>query len=318
MSLTAQNMGMLQNNERMEGMEYNANSQGQPPADNRHALQDYQMQLMMLEQQNKKRLLQARRDNTTDGINQAGTPGNQMYTAPNMSPSTSRGGGPSPNANEAKRGTPKAAQQPLPGSPMNELQNRSSPAPSFDPSAGPIPPGLQQPYYATIAGNARAPSSHPTFQINSGITQVQLEQMQRAGRIPNGMQWPQGGQQVMQANQAQAALRAGNMGPPPAPANEAPAPQQRTQPSSPAQQPAPPTPSQANKAAPKKKETTTKKVGALFGPSARLTRCRRARQRREQLQRLRQKPSRQRPRRRRRCRARRLQRRRRRRKRRRP
>jgi hypothetical protein len=255
-----QNMAMLQNNERMEGMEYNANSQGQPPPDNRHALQDYQMQLMMLEQQNKKRLLQARRDNSTEGGNQAGTPGNQMYAAPNMSPSTSRGGGPSPNASDAKRGTPKTAQQALPGSPMNELQNRSSPAPNFDPSGGPIPPGLQQQYYANMAGNARAPSSHPTFQINPGM-QAQLEQMQRGQRMGNGMPWPQGGQQVMQgANQAQAALRAGNMGPPPAPANEAPAPQQRTQPSSPAQQPAPPTPSQANKAAPKKKEAAAKKV----------------------------------------------------------
>jgi hypothetical protein len=259
-------MAMLQNNERMEGMEYN-NAQGQPPSDNRHALQDYQMQLMMLEQQNKKRLLQARRDNNTDGSNPAGTPGNQVYGAPNMSPSTSRGGGPSPNANEVKRGTPKAAQQPLPGSPMNELQNRSSPAPSFDPSGAPIPPGLQQQYYANMAANARQPpSSHPTFQVNPGMSQAQVEQMnqmQRAGRLPNGMPWPQGGQQVMQANQAQAALRAvnmGNMGPPPAPANEAPAPQQRTQPSSPAQQPAPPTPSTANKAAPKKKEAATKKV----------------------------------------------------------
>src|ERR1700689_695726 len=158
-----------------------------------------------------------------------------------MWPSTSRGGGPSPNANEAKRGTPKAAQQNLPGSPMNEVQNRSSPAPSFDPSAGPIPPGMQQ-YYANMAGNARPPSSHPQLQFPPQITQAQLLEMQRSGRIPNGMQWPQGGQQVIQANQAQAALRAGNMGPPPAPANEAPAPQQRTQPSSPAQQPAPPTP----------------------------------------------------------------------------
>lgn len=61
----------------------NPGANGQP---GNHALQDYQMQLMLLEQQNKKRLLMARQEQ--DG------PGPIGY-APNMSPSGSRGG-PSP------------------------------------------------------------------------------------------------------------------------------------------------------------------------------------------------------------------------------
>ena len=52
---------------------------GQP---GNHALQDYQMQLMLLEQQNKKRLLMARQE-------QDGPP---VGFAPNLSPSNSRGG----------------------------------------------------------------------------------------------------------------------------------------------------------------------------------------------------------------------------------
>ena len=58
-----------------------------------HALQDYQMQLMLLEQQNKKRLLMARQEQDAPG-----QPGMSGF-APGMSPQGSRGG-PSPGPGE--------------------------------------------------------------------------------------------------------------------------------------------------------------------------------------------------------------------------
>ena len=61
----------------------NPGANGQP---GNHALQDYQMQLMLLEQQNKKRLLMARQEQDGPG---------PIGFAPNMSPSGSREG-PSP------------------------------------------------------------------------------------------------------------------------------------------------------------------------------------------------------------------------------
>lgn len=71
-----------------------------------HALQDYQMQLMLLEQQNKKRLLMARQEQDSqlshDGI-PAGATG---QSAPNMPPQGSRTGEPSPNPNETPSTTP--------------------------------------------------------------------------------------------------------------------------------------------------------------------------------------------------------------------
>src|ERR1700712_152701 len=136
--------------QQMDGMEQYAPNGRMIPngttGDGRHALQDYQMQLMLLEQQNKKRLLQARREQDHiiqvpgGGPPNSGPPGSgppgQAF-APNMSPSGSRGGGPSPNPSEQMKriaGTPKMAQQGMPGSPMPDMQNRSSPAPNFDPS----------------------------------------------------------------------------------------------------------------------------------------------------------------------------------------
>jgi hypothetical protein len=233
--------------------------------DNRHALQDYQMQLMLLEQQNKKRLMQANRDRDSITAN-AGTPGGQF--APSMSPSGSRGAGPSPTPGDPMRravaNTPKIPQQGLPGSPMADMQNRASPAPGLDPNGAPLQPGgMPQQYYQNMgsanAMAARAPSSHPQFTMMPNMNQPSMEQIQR---IANSRQWPPG----MTGNQQNAAMRnaqqgTGVMGPPPTPANEQPSAQQRTQPSSPAQPAAPPTPSQSNKGAPKgKKEAASKKV----------------------------------------------------------
>jgi hypothetical protein len=243
------------------------------PGENRHALQDYQMQLMLLEQQNKKRLMQANREGNTMGS--AGTPGAGGFGAPNMSPSGSRGAGPSPNpGDQMKRmaaGTPKLQQQAIPGSPMPDMQNRASPNPGFDPNTPQMTaPGMPQQYFTNMNQNsmARPPSSHPNFTMNMGaVNQQSLDQMQRmanTARMPNGQPWPQGMSSAMQANAQSSTMRnaqpgAGAMGPPPAPAGEQP-PSQRTQPSSPAQPPAQPTPPQANKSANKqKKETAAQK-----------------------------------------------------------
>jgi hypothetical protein len=239
------------------------NSQGN------HALQDYQMQLMLLEQQNKKRLLMARQEQ--DNINHVpgSTPGQSGGPfAQNMSPSGSRAG-PSPNPNEQMRkiaGTPKM-QQNVPGSPAmpGDMQNRGTP-----PGNGyhDMPGVMRQQMFNTNnpAMMGQPPSSHPNFnmQMAGQMNPQNMEQMRMAngGRMPNGQQWPANGQQMMQQGQGPQGQgtpqqRNMTMPPPPAPNND----QQRTQPSSPAQNPAPPTPLQTAKANPKsKKEGATKKV----------------------------------------------------------
>ncbi|KAL0264522.1 hypothetical protein SLS55_000472 [Diplodia seriata] len=254
---------------------------GQQPGGN-HALQDYQMQLMLLEQQNKKRLLMARQEQDNITQHPASGPVGQPGFPPAMSPQGSRAG-PSPNpSDQMKRGTPKLNQAGLPGSPMPDgsmPQNRSSPLPNgFDPNQ--MPPGMPQFYQGQMAnGMMRPPSSHPGFQQMP--QQQQMEMIARnGGRMPNGGMWPQGGPpQMMQQGQQQGGPPPGQgmqpgqqqpppmgtpqqrnqqMPPPPAPAvgNE----NGRTQPSSPAQpQNQPPTPSQANKANPKNKKKDDKK-----------------------------------------------------------
>ena len=247
-----------------------------------HALQDYQMQLMLLEQQNKKRLLMARQEqdigSRPDGQPISGGPG----YAPGMSPSGSRSGpSPGPNEQMGKRvGTPKMGPTGMPGSPMPDgsmPQARGSPAAiSFNTQMpadmysmngmGPVGPN----------GMRLTPSSHPGQMGAGGFpAQQHLEairaQAQAAGRIPNGQQWPQGPPQgqapMMQPSQAQPPAQVGTpnqrnaMPPPQAPpagtsANGA-------RPNSPAPG-APPTPQTTNKAAPKKKDTKeTRKVGMV-------------------------------------------------------
>jgi hypothetical protein len=249
----------------MEGMDFggmNAQRMGGANAQGgNHALQDYQMQLMLLEQQNKKRLLMARQEQDNMAQPHPGSGPNPQFTmAPSMSPSQSRAGGPSPNPNDMKRSTPKMGQG-VPGSPMPDMQNRGSPAPVFDPSQ--IPQGMHPATYAAQMSGAmgRPPSSHPGGFPMGNMNPQQLEAMRRAGMMPNG-QFPPGGPQMMQQNvqnpqQPQPQMgtpqqRPGTMPPPPAPASQE---QQRTQPSSPAQQnQAPPTPSQPSKSAPKGKK----------------------------------------------------------------
>jgi hypothetical protein len=161
---------------------------------------------------------------------------------------------------------------------MPDMQNRGSPGPNFDPSNGQIAPNMPQQFYSNMTGNgmARAPSSHPQFQMQmANMSPQQLEQLRLAsgGRLPNGAAWPQGQQPMMQQSNANqqspqgmpaTQQRHNNMPPPPAPAPE---PQQRTQSSSPAQPPAPPTPSHQPKAAPKgKKETAAQKKACFLFP----------------------------------------------------
>ncbi|KAF2853592.1 hypothetical protein T440DRAFT_311054 [Plenodomus tracheiphilus IPT5] len=229
-----------------------------------HALQDYQMQLMLLEQQNKKRLLMARQeqDNMSGPHQQGGVGAPGFATA--MSPQGSRAG-PSPNPTDMKRGTPKLGQQVLPGSPMPDgmmQPQRGSPAPNmnFDPNQ--VPPGMPPQYYSQqqMPQNLRPPpSSHPGANFNAQqLTPQQVEAM-RAGQMQNtawrGQQQPgmMPAQQQMGGPMGQNPQR--QMPPPPAPSNEQP----RPEPSPSQSNQAPPTPNQTNKANPKKKVTKENK-----------------------------------------------------------
>lgn len=238
---------------------------GGTPQQGSHALQDYQMQLMLLEQQNKKRLLMARQEqDNMSGPHQQG----QGQFPPVMSPSGTRPG-PSPNPADMKGRTPKLGQQGLPGSPMPEgvmQQQRGSPAPNMNfPDPNNLPPGMPPQFYPQMPNNPmmRPPSSHPGANFN-GQPQMSQQQMDamRSGQM-NG-QWrggpPQPGmpQQMMQGGPMAGGPQQrgpGQMPPPPAPANE-----QRPEASPAMSNQAPPTPNQANKAAPKKKGTKDNKV----------------------------------------------------------
>jgi hypothetical protein len=237
------------------------------PSPGNHALQDYQMQLMLLEQQNKKRLLMARQEQ--ENVNQvpgSSQPGQIQFSgaAPGMSPSNGRPGpSPTPNDQMKRLATPKIGPGNMPGSPAIPGDgNRGSPMPGgFDQNN--VPPNMRQQMFATpqgLMGQGQPPSSHPGFNMQMQNMPQNIEmRMAAQGRLPNG-QWPQGGQQMMQTPSQQGQVGTpqsrNNMPPPP----RAPEPQ-RTQPSSPAQQAGgPPTPSQAPKAAPKGKKETAKKV----------------------------------------------------------
>lgn len=247
------------------------------PAGGNHALEDYQMQLMLLEQQNKKRLLMARQEHDNLGQQHPGSAANAPFTvAPNMSPSQSRTGGPSPNPNEQLKrvaGTPKMGQG-VPESPLTDLPNRGSPAP-FDQPQMPQT-AMHQQMYAPMMG--RPPSSHPAgafAMANMSAQQIDMRRPNGVGMLANGQPFPQGGPQMipqnMQNPQQQPPQigtpqqRPNTMPPPPAPVSQQEQ-SQRAQPPSPSQpNQAPPTPSQSSKAAPKKKESkaATSKVRTL-------------------------------------------------------
>jgi hypothetical protein len=223
-----------------------------------HALQDYQMQLMLLEQQNKKRLLMARQEQDTLSGGHPGGVGPNGAFAQGMSPQGSqRGGDPSPNPNDMQRGKHLISSARTVNRPNANL-GRGSPAPGMmDPSQ--MPPAMRAQIMAQGGQMARPPSSHPMMNAQ------QVEMMRAQGmQIPNG-QFP-GGQppqgmpgQPGQPGQPMGTPRQNNMPPPPAPQANA----GGTQPSSPSQPAAPPTPSQTNKAKPGTKKEAAKKVSVI-------------------------------------------------------
>lgn len=232
-----------------------------------HALQDYQMQLMLLEQQNKKRLLMARQeqDNTSRPEGQSGNPGAQGF-APVMSPSGSRSG-PSPGpSDQMKRGTPKMGSENLPGggSPMPDgTMSRPGGSPAAMPYNNQMPPEMF-PQMKMNEGMGtgppmRPPSSHPQFNGQPFAPQ-HMEAMRRsqAGQMTNGG-WAPGPQvqtpMMQPSSQTQQQPSIGtpqhrSMPPPTAPAGTT----TNGRPTSPAQPAAPATPSQSAKPNPKAKK----------------------------------------------------------------
>lgn len=236
----------------IEGEFYNANGQmGRPGMQTpngqqgTHALQDYQMQLMLLEQQNKRRLMMARQEQ--DSMAREGQPpmpGQQLQ--PGTSPQGSRSGT-SPNpSDQMKRGTPKMPQAGLPGSPNAGdpmAQGRGSPASmNFNGQMGPEMAG-------PFMNGMRPPSSNPAF---SGPPMGQPMPGGAGNRVGSG-NWPPGqgpplGPQQSPVSQPPAGTpqERGAMPPPQAPPGGTKSPQPGAA--------APPTPQQSTKAAPKGKK----------------------------------------------------------------
>jgi hypothetical protein len=244
--------------------------QAGPPQGN-HALQDYQMQLMLLEQQNKKRLLMARQEQ--DGM--PGPQGGPGGFSQAMSPQGSRAG-PSPNPTDQqlkKNNTPRMGSTMLPGSPMPDGMmpgQRNSPAPNMSYDSNAPPQAFQQPYpglpgqMPTTPMMRPNPSSHPNFnpQQMQNLTPQQMDMMRQSNnwRGPQGQPGMMPQQMGPMGNQLQQRGQ-GQMPPPPAPAGEPPRPQVPS-PQQPTQ--APPTPNQTNKAGPKSKKATKDNIKVKF------------------------------------------------------
>ncbi|KAL4972725.1 hypothetical protein BDW66DRAFT_116473 [Aspergillus desertorum] len=256
-----------------------------------HALQDYQMQLMLLEQQNKRRLMMARQeqDSMTRGPDGQPLPGQQGQQQqgqmpPGTSPQGSRtGASPIPN-DQMKRNTPKMNQSGLPNSPNASdamMQGRGSPA-SIN-FTGQLPPEMAGQFYIKTmqdgmqsANGMRPPSSNPAF---SGPHLGQPVPAGAANRMPNGGWQPQPGGQpvvpqqspILQPPTTGTPQSVNSMPPPQPPAANA---SRQPPPSPQTGNAAPPTPQPATKTAPKKKETKdrakrpTKKTAAAAAAAA--------------------------------------------------
>ena len=257
-----------------------------------HALQDYQMQLMLLEQQNKKRLMMARQEQDVGGgtiraDGPAGPGGPGVPTGPGgpgfqgTSPPGGRSGA-SPNPSEQmKRASQQIGNAANMGSPLPDgAQSRSSPnSMNFmggNMDANGAPHFMQMNMAgAQMNGGMRPPSSHPQPFNGQMTPQQQQQQMMAAaqrqaaqqGVQAGQMQWAPGGPNGQMAGQGpqapvQGTPQARAMPPPSAPAAAAAnAANSRNTTSSPqVSTAAPPTPSQANKAAPKKKENAKAKA----------------------------------------------------------
>jgi hypothetical protein len=252
---------------------------GQAQGGSNHALQDYQMQLMLLEQQNKKRLMMARQEQDSIGgamprDGPAPGPGGPIPTGPNgqpfpeTSPQAMRTGA-SPNpTDQMKRGTPQMNNSGIP-SPVPEggPQSRGSPNPNMN-FMGNADPNMAPHFFnkgadGNMAAQAqmngmRPPSSHPGQPFSGPMNQQQMiaaqqRAAQQAGQNQQQWQGPNGQMmaQGMPNQQVQGTPQQRAMPPPSAPA--AANPNNRTT-ASPQQPAAPPTPNQGNKAAPKKKK----------------------------------------------------------------
>lgn len=252
-----------------------------------HALQDYQMQLMLLEQQNKKRLMMARQEQ--DNIPRDGPGGPSGPNAQGFQGTSPPGGrsGASPNpAEQMKRNQQQMANAVGIGSPLPDsaAQSRSSPnamggfgmgGPNMDPHNNPQQFMNMQGAQMNGAG-MRPPSSHPQA-FNGQMNPQQMMAVQRQQQQQNaqgggpGMPWQQGppnGQMSVQPGQPQVqgtpTQTQRSMPPPSAPSavSAGNAVNSRNATSSPqVSSAAPPTPSQGNKPAPKKKADSKKKVG---------------------------------------------------------
>lgn len=215
-----------------------------------HALQDYQMQLMLLEQQNKKRLMMARQEQHSNDPGANGMPGVGMPPS-GMSPSGSRTGT-SPNPGEMKR-TPGLGGMPGSPSAAEAMAAGRSPAPmnfnnmiqGSDFNAGMFMGKDQQ----MMGGGGPQPMRPPTSN--------EMNMRQQAGRptqFQGGQPMQQQGSQTGQ--QMGAPGQRGDMPPPSAPPGAGN--QQRQSGNSPSSQNQPPTPSQANKPNPTKKKAAAK------------------------------------------------------------
>ena len=253
-----------------------ANMQGNNGQGGNHALHDYQMQLMLLEQQNKKRLLMARQeqDNITRTDGGPPMPGQSGMQQPGMSPGSRAGASPSSN-DQIKRGTPQLGANGMPASPSGGdgmPQARGSPAGmSF---AGGLSQDFNNQIFMKNMGDGIIPPSAPGMRPPTSMNPaMNLEAIarQQGGRLPGGnwqgnhqgqpmiQQPPQGQPQAMGTPQQ----RAGEMPPPSAPPTGS-GPVQRNQPPTPPPSQAPPTPSQPNKVNPKgKKDKNEPKKASL-------------------------------------------------------
>ena len=250
------NMQMDMYNQRMPGQQIPGAPGGGQSGN--HALQDYQMQLMLLEQQNKKRLMMARQEQD-NAVNRDGGPGAPMVgMQPGMSPGSRTGTSPNP-VDQMKR-TPQLGG--LPGSPSAGDMARGSPAANMAfmngmPGGGDFNPNMfRKENQGMVPGG---PGMRPPTSMEM---QNNLARQQQANRMAGQFQ---GGQPMVQnpsQGQPQPMGTPGQrneMPPPQAPAAGAP----RNQGGSPSSGNAPPTPSTTNKPNPKskkaKEDTTNKK-----------------------------------------------------------
>jgi hypothetical protein len=171
---------------------------GQPNSGGNHSLQDYQMQLMLLEQQNKKRLMMARQEQGNTGEMPPNGPGGPGGQGPNGQPfqgASPQGGrtGTSPNLNDPmKRGTPQLNAAGIP-SPLPEGQGRGSPgAMNFIP--GQMNPTMTPHFYKMnqqqqlAGGLANGPvmtQSQPAPMVPTGMVPVATMQPQMPANAVN-------------------------------------------------------------------------------------------------------------------------------------